>query len=132
MEPEATVRVAEVFRSLQGEGPSLGTYIDNEMIDFFPVFDNGTRIGQITSACHSPQLEKNIGFAMLPIERWIEIKLASGMVAAHRRKDLTDVQELIRSAQLPRELADQLDPWVRPKFLEIWQEVADGANDPYA
>ena len=25
MEPEATVRVAEIFRSLQGEGPSLGT-----------------------------------------------------------------------------------------------------------
>lgn len=25
MEPEATVRVAEVFRSLQGEGPNLGT-----------------------------------------------------------------------------------------------------------
>ena len=25
MEPEATIRVAEVFRSLQGEGPSLGT-----------------------------------------------------------------------------------------------------------
>jgi aminomethyltransferase len=50
------------------EGPSLGTYIDNEMIDMFPVSENGTQIGQITSACHSPQLEKNIGFAMLPIE----------------------------------------------------------------
>jgi glycine cleavage system aminomethyltransferase T len=50
------------------EGPSLGTYIDNEMIDVFPVFDGGDRIGSITSACHSPQLEKNIGFAMLPIE----------------------------------------------------------------
>jgi len=65
------------------EGPSLGTYIDNEMIDFFPVFDNGTRIGQITSACHSPQLEKNIGFAMLPIDyaelgRKYEVETPSG------------------------------------------------------
>jgi glycine cleavage system aminomethyltransferase T len=50
------------------EGPSLGTYIDNEMIDAFPVFDGGERIGSITSACHSPQLDRNIGFAMLPIE----------------------------------------------------------------
>jgi glycine cleavage system aminomethyltransferase T len=50
------------------EGPSLGTYIDNEMIDAFPAFDGGERIGSVTSACHSPRLEKNIGFAMLPIE----------------------------------------------------------------
>jgi glycine cleavage system aminomethyltransferase T len=65
------------------EGPSLGTYIDNEMIDFFPVFENGSKIGQITSACHSPQLEKNIGFAMLPIEyaelgRKYEVETPSG------------------------------------------------------
>lgn len=56
-------------------------------------------------------------FALLPVERWIELKLASGMVAPHRRKALTDVQELIRSARLARELADDLHPWVRPKFL---------------
>ena len=50
------------------DGPSLGSFIDNEMIDTFPVFDGGHRIGSVTSACHSPRLEKNIGFAMLPIE----------------------------------------------------------------
>jgi hypothetical protein len=75
---------------------------------------------------------RGASFALLPVERWIELKLASGMVAPHRRKDLADVQELIRSASLARELADALDPWVRSKYLEIWQEVADGAaNDPY-
>lgn len=50
------------------DGPSLGSFIDNEMIDTFPVFDGSHRIGSVTSACHSPRLEKNIGFAMLPIE----------------------------------------------------------------
>jgi hypothetical protein len=71
-------------------------------------------------------------FAVLPIERWIELKLASGMVAAHRLKDLADVQELIRSAALPRAMADALDPWVRDKFIELWDAVAFGeANDPY-
>jgi aminomethyltransferase len=25
-------------------------------------------VGKVTSACYSPRLEKNIGFAMLPIE----------------------------------------------------------------
>jgi glycine cleavage system aminomethyltransferase T len=38
------------------------------MIDVFPVYSNGDRVGQVTSACYSPRLEKNIGFAMLPIE----------------------------------------------------------------
>jgi hypothetical protein len=71
-------------------------------------------------------------FALLPVELWIELKLASGMVAPHRRKDLADVQELIRNARLPRAMSDKLDPWVRETFLQIWQEVADGeAADPY-
>lgn len=71
-------------------------------------------------------------FAMLPVERWIELKLASGMVAPHRLKDLADVQELIRSAALPRALADSLDPWVRAKFLELRQAVDDAREtDPY-
>ncbi len=60
-------------------------------------------------------------FALLPMPRFIELKLASGMVAPHRAKDLVDVQELIRSARLPREVVLTLDPWVRDKFLELWQ-----------
>src|SRR2546423_1743096 len=47
-------------------------------------------------------------FALLPMPRFIELKLASGMVAPHRAKDLVDVQELIRSAGLPREGVDEL------------------------
>jgi hypothetical protein len=61
--------------------------------------------------------------------RFIELKLASGMVAPHRGKDLVDVQELIRSAGLSRDVADQLDPWVRAKFLDIWQLAQ--ATDPF-
>ncbi|MGH9303924.1 MAG: glycine cleavage T C-terminal barrel domain-containing protein [Acidimicrobiales bacterium] len=49
------------------EGPSLGSYIDNEMVDVFPVFQGNERVGAVTSACYSPRLEKNIGYAMLPI-----------------------------------------------------------------
>ncbi|TMK35593.1 MAG: glycine cleavage system protein T [Actinobacteria bacterium] len=50
------------------EGAPLGSYIDNEMLDFFPVSAGGSEVGRVTSACYSPRLEKNIGFAMLPIE----------------------------------------------------------------
>jgi glycine cleavage system aminomethyltransferase T len=67
----ARIKRDGVRRKLVGvdiEGPQLGTYIDNEMIDFFPVSSKGRRVGQVTSACYSPRLEKNIGYAMLPIE----------------------------------------------------------------
>ena len=68
----ARIKAEGAERKLVGveiEGPSVGTYIDNEMLDVYPIFDgNGERIGSVTSACYSPRLEKNIGFAMLPIE----------------------------------------------------------------
>ena len=60
-------------------------------------------------------------FALLPMPRYIELKLASGMVAAHRGRDQVDVQDLIKSAALPASVADELHPWVRTKFLELWQ-----------
>ena len=68
-------------------------------------------------------------FALLPMNRFIELKLASGMVAPHRGKDLVDVQELIKSAALPISVADELDPWVRTKFLELWQLAQ--VRDPF-
>jgi aminomethyltransferase len=49
-------------------GEQLGAYNDGSMIDLFPVNKDGARVGEVTSACYSPRLEKNIGFAMVPIE----------------------------------------------------------------
>ncbi len=49
-------------------GSGLGSYNDGSMIDVFPVHKDGSRIGKVTSACYSPRLEKNIGYAMVPIE----------------------------------------------------------------
>lgn len=59
--------------------------------------------------------------ALLPLPTLVELKLASGLSAPHRLKDLADVLELIRHLSLPRELADSLDASVRPKFEELWQ-----------
>ena len=49
-------------------GENLGSYNDGSMIDYFPVYDAGQHIGKVTSACYSPRLEKNIGYAMVPID----------------------------------------------------------------
>jgi aminomethyltransferase len=38
------------------------------MVDFFPVFSGDREVGRVTSACFSPRLERNIGFAMVPVE----------------------------------------------------------------
>jgi hypothetical protein len=58
---------------------------------------------------------------VLPLERLIELKLASGMSAPHRGQDLVDVMELIRARDLPRDFASHLDPSVRPEFDRQWQ-----------
>src|SRR5581483_6876249 len=70
---EALARIKQEgpTRKLAGveiEGASLGAYNDGSMIDCFPVSHNGGRVGEVTSACHSPRLEKNIGYAMVPTE----------------------------------------------------------------
>lgn len=66
--------------------------------------------------------------ALLPLPRLIELKLASGMTAPHRLKDLADVLEVIRILKLPAKLEDELDPYVREKYRELWQ--AAQTKDP--
>jgi hypothetical protein len=68
-------------------------------------------------------------FALLPLPRFIELKLASGMTAPHRLHDLADVLDLVRSAKLGEDLADELHPYVRDKFRELW--CAAQTEDPY-
>lgn len=58
--------------------------------------------------------------ALLPLPHLIELKLASGMTAPHRLKDLADVLEMIRILKLPAGLAEELDPYVQEKYLELW------------
>lgn len=61
---------------------------------------------------------------LLPLYRFIELKLASGMSAAHRAKDLGDVASLIDTLGLPRIIGDELDESVRDRFFEIWDSWA--------
>ena len=67
-------------------------------------------------------------FRILSLPNLVEIKLASGMTAPHRLKDLADVLELVRTAKLPAELAASLNPYVRAKYLELWR--AAQVEDP--
>jgi hypothetical protein len=60
------------------------------------------------------------GVRYLSLPALVELKLASGMTNIGRLKDLADVQELIRVLSLPAGFADQLRPFVRGKFTELW------------
>jgi len=60
-------------------------------------------------------------FAILSLPRLVELKLASGMTAPHRLKDLADVLELIRAAKLSEDFVAKLDLFVHEKYLELWR-----------
>ena len=72
-------------------------------------------------------LDESIPFVSL--RTLVELKLASGMSASHRLQDLSDVMQLIRVNKLAREYAETLNPYVRDKFLEMWQ--AAQVDDDY-
>jgi hypothetical protein len=70
------------------------------------------------------------GVRCLSVPKLIELKLTSGMTSAGRVKDLGDAQELIRLLNLPAEFADQLDPFVRDKYLELWKGAQEEKSRP--
>lgn len=63
------------------------------------------------------------GINFVTLEKLIELKLASGISAPHRLKDLADVQELIKIKNLGADFANKLDPYVRAKYLELQDAV---------
>ena len=63
------------------------------------------------------------GVRFVTLEKLIELKLASGISAADRLKDLADVQELIKIRKLDSDFADKLAPYVRAKYLELEEAV---------
>lgn len=61
------------------------------------------------------------GIKYLGLPTLIELKLASGMTNPGRLKDLADVQELIKTLALSKDFAQQLNPYVREKYEELWE-----------
>jgi hypothetical protein len=68
------------------------------------------------------------GVRFATLEKLVELKLASGMTAPDRLKDLADVQELIKVRDLSAEFAKRLDPYVRERFLELLRAVENATR----
>ncbi len=71
------------------------------------------------------------GLRVLPLKDLVELKLASGLSAEHRGKDLVDVQELIRIVDLPLALAESLDASVRDEYRRRWEFAQLAKRDEY-
>lgn len=63
------------------------------------------------------------GIRVIQLEKLIELKLASGLSAAHRLRDLADVQDLIVALELPLDVADRLDASVQTEYRRLWEAV---------
>jgi aminomethyltransferase len=75
LDMEAEFMGKEALRRIKSEGVSrkmVGVEIAGERLEMnetrWPVESVGRRIGEVTSAIYSPRLEKNIGFAWVPVE----------------------------------------------------------------
>jgi hypothetical protein len=71
------------------------------------------------------------GIRYLGLPALVELKLASGMTGGvARMKDLADVISLIQALHLPLDFAQQLNPYVRPKYEELWRGLeADACRE---
>ncbi|MBD0372979.1 MAG: hypothetical protein ICV60_19200 [Pyrinomonadaceae bacterium] len=69
------------------------------------------------------------GVRVVTLEKLIELKLASGMTAPDRLKDLADVQELIKARHLTSDFAERLNPYVREQYLKLWRAVEQAKED---
>ena len=79
--------------------------------------------GKPKSVCFPDPSDLNLTDAatpVVPLATLLELKIASGISAPHRLRDLADVLDLIRCNDLSREYGRQLDPYVREKFDELW------------
>lgn len=65
------------------------------------------------------------GVQTVPLATLVELKLASGMTGLGRRKDLADVQELVRALKLDAAFSNRLDESVRAIYLELWNELEE-------
>lgn len=69
------------------------------------------------------------GVQIVTLAKLIELKLASGMTAPDRLKDLADVQELIKIRGLTSEFAATLNPYVREQYLQLYNAVEKARRD---
>lgn len=57
----------------------------------------------------------------ISLQALLELKIASGITAPHRPRDLDDAIQLIRINGLPQNCSETINPYGAQKFVELWQ-----------
>ena len=80
-EPDFRKMALETYKGFAATDPLLSLQAGDRA---FTLLRDGHQVGKVTSACYSPRLEKNIGYAMLPIQlaaplgQELEVETATG------------------------------------------------------
>ena len=120
----------EVFEGSKG----VRDTVNNVKIDFLLTGDfPGDGVPKSVAFPNPRDASEDAGrFRVVTLDKLIELKLASGISRGIlRMKDIADIVELIKVVKPPRELADKLDPYVRAKYLELWDAVAAAPREDY-
>ncbi len=101
------------------------TGIDVEFITSGEFPGDGKPKSVVFPVPHDASIDRD-GRRVITLPKLIELKLASGLSAEHRRlRDLADVQDLIIALKLPRGLGEQIDPSVRDEFYRMWDAAQE-------
>jgi len=76
-----------------------------------------------------PVASEQDGIRVLNLTALVELKLASGMTGVGRLKDLGDAQQMIMLFNLPQDYAEQLNPYVRDRYDELWHSAQPAPGD---
>jgi hypothetical protein len=119
------------YANLRASGKAIRDTSNNVKIDFLIAgeFPGDGRPKPVLFPEPKSASEAMGAFQVLTMPCLLELKLASGMTAPHRLQDLADVQRLIGIRQLPRDTANQLNPYVRAKFDELWLSMQHEPDD---
>lgn len=120
------------YLNVRAGGKPVRDTVNNVRIDFLLTgeFPGDGKPKPVVLPIPHEAAESGERFRVITLPRLIELKLASGMSAPHRARDLVDIQDLIHRAKLPEELVKQLNPYVQAKFTELWA-LAQVPDDEY-
>jgi hypothetical protein len=120
------------YMNVRAGGKPVRDTVNNVRIDFLLAgeFPGDGKPKPVVLPIPGEAAERGERFRVVTLPKLIELKLASGMSAPHRARDLVDIQDLIHRAKLPKDLIEQLNPYVQAKFAELWV-LAQVPDDEY-
>jgi hypothetical protein len=119
------------YANLRPGGKAIRDTQHNVKIDFLLVgdFPGDGKPKPVAFPAPAEASELSGSLRVITLPRLVELKLASGMTAPHRLQDLADVQRLIEVRNLPPSFREELDPYVREKFDELWRSAQHEPDD---